>query len=170
MTLQRLAYTPSIEQPEPNEARTTASINKSMRGILETTWQDYGHSVRGAHAKSHGLLQGELRVLDGLPKELAQGMFARPGTYPVVLRISTNPGGILDDTVSSPRGFAMKVIGIQGERLPGSFERVRPGAAEGTTFPHQAGRSTWSRPPHWPRHRHHVRTRSVPATGATATA
>jgi len=41
------------------------------------------------HAKSHGLLQGELRVLDGLPKSLAQGVFARPATYPVVLRIST---------------------------------------------------------------------------------
>ena len=91
-----------------------------MRGILETTWQDYGHSVRSVHAKSHGLLQGELRVVDGLPDTLAQGMFARPGTYPVVLRISTNPGDILDDAVSSPRGLAKKIIGVPGERLPGS--------------------------------------------------
>lgn len=119
-SFQPLAYNPAIEHPEPDEARATASINASMRGILETTWQDYGHLVRSVHAKSHGLLQGELRVLDSLPKSLAQGVFARPATYPVVLRISTNPGDILDDAVSSPRGLAMKIIGVEGERLPGS--------------------------------------------------
>ena len=43
-----------------------------------------------------------------------------PATYPVVLRFSTNPGDILDDTVSAPRGLAMKIIGVEGERLPGS--------------------------------------------------
>jgi len=115
-----LAYEPGVEHPEPDEARATASINQQMRGILETTWKDYGHAVRSVHAKSHGLLQGELRVLDGLSGDLAQGVFARLGTYPVVLRISTNPGDILDDTVSSPRGLAMKIIGVEGERLPGS--------------------------------------------------
>ncbi len=97
-----------------------AAINRQMRGILQTTWADYGHSVRSVHAKSHGLLQGELRVLDGLSDSLAQGVFAHPGTYPAVLRISTNPGDILDDTVSSPRGLALKIIGVEGERLPGS--------------------------------------------------
>ena len=63
---------------------------------------------------------GELRVLDGLPGTLAQGVFSHPATYPVVLRISTNPGDILDDTVSSPRGLALKIIGVEGTRLPGS--------------------------------------------------
>lgn len=117
---QALAYDPAVEHAEPDEALTIASINRAMRGILQTTWQDYGHSVRSVHAKSHGLLQGELRVLNNLPAHLAQGVFARSGTYPVVLRISTNPGDILDDTVSSPRGLAMKIIGVEGERLPGS--------------------------------------------------
>ncbi len=91
-----------------------------MRGILETTYKDYGHAVRSVHAKSHGLLQGELRVLEGLPAELAQGAFAMPGAYPVVMRFSTNPGDILDDSVSTPRGLAVKIIGLEGERLPGS--------------------------------------------------
>ena len=115
-----LPYDPSVEHAQPDEAAAVASINASMRGILETTWQGYGHAVRSVHAKSHGLLQGELAVLDGLPKHLAQGVFARPVTYPVVLRISTNPGDILDDTVSSPRGMAIKIFGVAGERLPGS--------------------------------------------------
>ena len=108
------------EHVKPDEQAAIASINEVMQGIRETTWHDYGHSVRSVHAKSHGLLEGELRVLDNLPATLAQGLFAQPAAYPVVLRISTNPGDILDDTVSSPRGLAIKVIGVPGERLPGS--------------------------------------------------
>ncbi len=114
-----VSFSADVEQPAAGEAQTIATINASMRGILETTWQDYGHAVRSVHAKSHGLLQGELQVLE-LPETLAQGVFAQPKTYPVVLRFSTNPGDILDDTVSSPRGLALKIIGVEGERLPGS--------------------------------------------------
>ncbi len=120
MNASPLAYAPAVEQPAVDEGRAIRSINRRMRGILETTWADYGHSVRSVHAKSHGLLQGELRVLDGLPSSLAQGVFARAASYPAVLRFSTNPGDILDDTVSSPRGVAIKLIGVEGERLPGS--------------------------------------------------
>ena len=115
-----LPFSAGIEQPRPDDGQTNASINRLMRGILETTWNDYGHAVRSVHAKSHGLLAGEMQVLGGLPPELAQGMFAVSAVYPVVLRISTNPGDILDDTVSAPRGMAIKVIGVAGERLPGS--------------------------------------------------
>lgn len=115
-----LSFDRSAEQPQPGDQAAIESINTLMHGILETTWADYGHSVRSVHAKSHGLLQGELRVFDGLPESLAQGLFAKGATYPVVLRISTNPGDILDDTVSSPRGMAMKIIGVEGDRLPGS--------------------------------------------------
>ena len=115
-----LPYSADIEQPRPDEAQVSGSINRLMRGILETTWSDYGHAVRSVHAKSHGLLAGEMQVLGGLPPTLAQGIFAHPAVYPVVMRISTNPGDILDDTVSAPRGIAIKVIGVEGERLPGS--------------------------------------------------
>jgi len=36
------------------------------------------------------------------------------------MRFSTLPGDVLDDSVSTPRGLAMKVIGVEGERLEGS--------------------------------------------------
>ena len=115
-----LAYDAAVEQPAPEEAEAVASIHRRMHGIPETTWADCGHSVRSVHAKSHGLLQGEIQVLTGLPASFAQGVFARPGTFPVVMRFSINPGDILDDTVSSPRRLAIKVIGVEGDRMPGS--------------------------------------------------
>ncbi len=51
---------------------------------------------------------------------MAQGLFERPGSYEAVLRFSTNPGDILDDSVSTPRGLALKIVGVEGERLEGS--------------------------------------------------
>jgi catalase len=75
--------------------------------------------MRGVHAKTHGILRGELHVSDLLPAVLAQGLFRQAGTHPLVMRFSTIPGDVLDDSVSTPRGLALKIIGVRGERLPG---------------------------------------------------
>lgn len=115
-----LRYAPAMERAEPDEAETVAGIVEAMHHIQEVTYRDGGHGLRSVHAKAHGLLRGELRVAAGLPPVLAQGLFARPGTYGAVLRFSTNAGDILDDSVALPRGLALKVIGVEGERLPGS--------------------------------------------------
>ena len=113
-------YRPDAEQTTEDEAEAIASIRASLRKIVQTTFDDGGHGLRGVHAKSHGLLEGTLRVRDGLPPNLAQGLFATPRSYPVVMRFSTNPGDVLPDSVSTPRGLAIKVIGIDGARLFGS--------------------------------------------------
>ncbi|BDA86913.1 catalase [Aureimonas sp. SA4125] len=123
--LHPLLYAPDCEMLEPDEAETAAAIVETLRSIMETTSADYGHAVRSVHAKSHGILRGELRISDILPPELAEGLFAHAATYPVVLRFSTNPGDILDDSISVPRGLAIKVVGVEGERLEGSDGSVQ---------------------------------------------
>ncbi len=115
-----LPFDPSFETPEPDEAQTTAQFVETLRGISETTFKDYGHAVRSLHAKGYGLLRGELRVFNNLPPHLAQGLFAKPATYPLVMRFSTAPGDVLDDSISSPRGLAIKLTGVPGPRLPGA--------------------------------------------------
>ncbi|MGF6571088.1 hypothetical protein ABH945_003209 [Paraburkholderia sp. GAS333] len=115
-----LPFDPTYEQIPEDEAETTRQLVEAMHSILEITSQDYQHGVRSVHAKSHGLLDGELTVLADLPPELSQGVFARPGTHKVVMRLSTNPGDILDDSVSTPRGLALKIADVEGARLPGS--------------------------------------------------
>lgn len=59
-------------------------------------------------------------MLGGLPPALAQGVFAGSATYPAVVRVSINPSDVMDDSISAPRGIAVKLIGVSGERLPGS--------------------------------------------------
>lgn len=111
-----LRYEPAFEVPEEDEAETTQSLIETLTRIGETVRKDEGHAHRGVHAKSHGLLLAQLDVLPGLPDMLAQGLFAQPGSYPVAMRISTVPGDLLDDAVSTPRGLAVKVVGVPGER------------------------------------------------------
>lgn len=113
-------YTTSIETIEPDEPETIRALEKQLHNILETTSRDYGHAVRAVHAKGHGIAHGTLTVPDTLPSELAQGLFAGPGTYDAIIRLSTNAGDILDDAISLPRGLALKIMGVEGERLQGT--------------------------------------------------
>ena len=115
-----LHFDPSFEQPSPEEAQTINEILKVMADVREKTYAHSGHARRSVHVKSHGILNGELKVMDNLPPYLAQGLFAEAKTYPLVIRWSTAPGDVLPDSVSTPRGFAFKVFDVEGERLSGS--------------------------------------------------
>ena len=117
-------YHADCEVPEKDEIETRDGLIKTLRGISETTCEDAQHATRSVHAKSHGLLVGELQVIDGLPSYFAQGIFAKAATFPVVMRFSAVPGDTLDDDVSLPRGLAIKVIGVEGARLAGSENAV----------------------------------------------
>jgi catalase len=117
-------FSDSVETHQEDEAETIAGLSATFDKILDTTSKDYGHAVRSVHAKAHAILQGTLTVAANLTPELAQGMFAKPGEHKVFMRLSTNAGDILPDAISLPRGLALKVLDVDGERLPG---------AEGTT-------------------------------------
>lgn len=117
-------FSPELETIQPGEAETVSDINATFDTILETTAKNSGHAIRSVHAKAHGILEGRLTIEPGLPPELAQGLFATPGAHKIYMRLSTNAGDILPDAISLPRGLALKILDVAGERLPG---------AEGTT-------------------------------------
>jgi len=117
---QPVRFSPDVETVEPDEAETVAGLEAQCKIIRDTTSADYGHAVRSVHAKGHGLAKGSLTVAQDLPAELAQGLFAAPGTYDSVLRLSTNTGDILDDSIALPCGLALKVMGVAGARLAGT--------------------------------------------------
>ncbi|MCY0389817.1 catalase family protein [Robbsia sp. Bb-Pol-6] len=131
-----LRYRDDLEQPKPDEAETIDKIIASMTHESEITAGRYDHAVRASHAKSTGLLKGELRVLDDLPEALRQGLFAMPESYPVVVRLAQGPGELLKDNVSTHRGMAIKVFGVQGEKLPGHHDATQDFVlASGPVFP-----------------------------------
>ena len=115
-----LIYRDDIETIAPDENETKQKIVDVMTEGMELARQKYGRSVRISHAKAHALLKGELIVEDGLPLHLAQGLFAKPGRYEVLVRMAQQPGELLDDSkLSTDRGMSVKVLGVKGPKLPG---------------------------------------------------
>ena len=113
-----LLYSSDVETIAPDEHITFDELSRAMQHITRHMATRYRHAYRPVHAKSHGVLVGTLEVLQNLPEPLAQGLFALPGAYPVILRFSTNPGDMLADNVSSPRGLAIKVLKADGSKVP----------------------------------------------------
>lgn len=115
-------YAPEVEQVPADEPETIAKIGAMMVQMAETVRGRHGHAMRATHAKATGLLKGELVVPAGLPAELAQGMFARPGRYDVLVRYSQGPSNPVADRASGQRGMALKVLGVEGPHVAGSRE------------------------------------------------
>lgn len=92
---------------------------KDMEAILqEKMSKDYpaGQTKRDAHPKNLAFLQAEFIVEPDIPAELKVGIFKLPRTYPAWIRISSASGKVQSDKVKDLRGFAIKIMGVQGER------------------------------------------------------
>lgn len=118
-------FGPGVETAEPDEQQQIDRIVAAMRAVSERLGERYRHGVRSVHSKSHGVVTGTLEVLPDLDTPYAQGLFARPGRYPTVVRFSTNPGDLLPDSVTTPRGVALKIVGPEGERMVEGHEGER---------------------------------------------
>ena len=131
-----LRYSDAIETIEADEQASIDGIIKGMTEESRTVEKSEGHAVRASHAKSTACVVGDLVVPDSLAPELAQGLFARPGTYRVAVRFAQGPGEHLGDRVSTHRGMSIKVFGVDGEKLPGHESATQDFVlASGTTFP-----------------------------------
>jgi hypothetical protein len=56
-------YDPRYEVLEDGEGDTQADLLDVLHDIADTTFRDTGQPLRSVHAKSHGLLRAEVRVL-----------------------------------------------------------------------------------------------------------
>ncbi len=115
-----LLYREDVETVAPDEHETQQKIIDVMTDGMHKVMEKTGRAVRISHAKAFGLLKGTLTVESGLPKELAQGLFAKPGTYEVLVRLATALGEVNDDSkVNTVRGMSIKVLDVEGPKLAG---------------------------------------------------
>lgn len=110
-------YNENVEVQQQDEQEIMQKIVDSMARVNKLMYEKYRHAIRDAHAKSHGILKGELQIYDNLPEHLSQGIFRNPKTYPVIVRFSTAQSSIVPDKMSAFRGMAIKIIGVEGEKL-----------------------------------------------------
>jgi hypothetical protein len=110
-------YREDVEQPRIDEEGLVFKIAASLNTNNVWALKKYRHGIRDAHAKSHGLLRGELTVYPDLPDELRQGLFAEAASYPVVARLSSTAGALRSDQTKGIRGLGIKVLGVSGPKI-----------------------------------------------------
>ena len=106
---------------EPDEERLITSIERLMRDKLEKDYPPEG-TRRDAHPKHTGLLEATFAVEANLPAELRIGLFAEPRTYQAWIRTSSASARPQSDAIGDVRGFAIKLRGVDGEKIPESDE------------------------------------------------
>ncbi|MDO9420567.1 MAG: catalase family protein [Herminiimonas sp.] len=72
---------------------------------------------RDAHPKMHGLVKAEFTIEPDLPPELQVGIFKEARTYQAWIRFSNQDGTIQPDTSRDIRGMAIKLMGVEGDKL-----------------------------------------------------
>jgi len=95
---------------------------EQLVGVLKTQMRkDYptGTMRRDAHAKSLGLVHGTLTIEDNLPDNLRIGVFSESREFPCWIRFSNSGGvgGVHKDDKPDVRGMAIKIVGVEGEKI-----------------------------------------------------
>lgn len=105
------------ERAYPNETGIAKQLAATIETVVRRDYQDRT-ALRDAHPKAHGCVRAEFRVMDGLPQELAKGIFISGHTYQAWMRFSN---GSSDATRADAKrdacGVAIKGLGVLGRKL-----------------------------------------------------
>jgi hypothetical protein len=117
----------SFVRYSPEVARTDSKFDSALETALDDVRRYISHplptaggvrAVRDAHAKGYGLARAELEILDGLPAEYAQGIYAHPGRHEAMVRFSNGSNQTLADAeLGNVCGVGVKFFDIDGPTL-----------------------------------------------------
>ncbi|WP_296405736.1 catalase family protein [Psychrobacter sp.] len=94
----------------------SADIRKEVQSSKGKNKLDY-HG-RAVHTKGYCALKARFEVLDNLPAEYAQGLYAKPSTHDAVIRFSNAAATVAPDRrLGLAIGLAFKVFDVDGLKL-----------------------------------------------------
>ncbi len=111
------------EEVRADEAQRFATYGQQFAALQARKSRKFGVG-RALHRKQLTSAEGVLQVLDDLPAFARHGLFARPGTFGVWVRLSNGGMDRAPDRVPDIRGFALRVLGVQGESALGNGPAV----------------------------------------------
>ncbi|WKU42854.1 catalase family protein [Streptomyces sp. VNUA116] len=114
-TFTPVRYSPGVAPPEPDFDRNLQQVIDIVEDFEKGSVEGEGEhrAVRFAHAKAYGLVRGTFEILDGVPPEYAQGIYARPGKHDVLVRYSNGLSHLgADRMLGNVVGMATKVFGV----------------------------------------------------------
>jgi hypothetical protein len=120
MAARFIPYTPDVEAADPGfDESLQTIIARTERYITDSVAAEgTGRAVRDAHAKGYGLVRAEVEILDSLPAEYAQGIYATPGRHEALIRFSNgSPHAGADARLGRATGLALKIFDIDGPTL-----------------------------------------------------
>lgn len=106
------------EKIAADEAQRFAGYGQQFAGIQARKSKKYGVG-RALHRKQLTAAQGRLEVLADVPDFARHGLFAVPGKFDVQVRLSNGGLDRAPDRTPDIRGFALRVLGVQGDSALG---------------------------------------------------
>src|SRR5262249_43281054 len=120
MPLDFVRYRPEIETLDPDLDQLLGQIigfwEKKVREspVVEGS----GRAVRGAHAKTFGVVKAKVQILRNIPPAYAQGIYRTPGRHDALIRFSSASNHLgADATLGRVLGCAMKIFDVPGTKL-----------------------------------------------------
>ncbi|WP_375512029.1 catalase [uncultured Nostoc sp.] len=132
------------EYPEKDELKYCDRMSELVKKNMDNLYggEKKKTAKRDTHSKTNAAVQGTLEIFDfdeaAIKQELSkraslteaqlqaislkQGLFAKPKQYPVWLRFANGAFSVKNDYEGDTRSMSVKVIGVEGERLPQSHE------------------------------------------------
>ena len=115
------------ENVDPAELYYVPSIIASARKLVDDVQANSGPTYRrDAHAKAHGCVTATFTVRDDLPETLRTGVFVPGREYKAWIRFSNGNAALQADDEKDARGMAIKLMGVEGEKLLPSPPGARP--------------------------------------------
>lgn len=106
------------ERAEPDEAATNQAMAETTTDYIIRRYSEGRRpAMRDAHAKQHGCVRATFDVRADLPSELRQGIFIPGKRYAAWIRFSNGASEISPDKDKDARGMAIKLTGVEGEKL-----------------------------------------------------
>lgn len=107
------------EQIAADEAQRFAGYGVQFAAIQARKSKKYGPG-RALHRKQLTAARGQLEVLADLPEFARHGLFATPHEFDVWVRLSNGGLDRAPDRMPDVRGFALRVLGVQGDSALGN--------------------------------------------------
>ncbi|MBE2228340.1 MAG: catalase family protein [Ignavibacteria bacterium] len=105
------------EYIEPGEEVYIENIARESANKIKALYTNNLPAKRDAHPKIHGLVRAEVIVLADIPDSLKIGLFKTAKKYDAWIRYSAGGTLALSDTTKQGRGMAIKLVGVDGEKI-----------------------------------------------------
>ena len=125
-----IKYDPKYITLSDEDNKVIDAITEDIRLYVKKSKElnNIDHHTRAVHAKSYCGLKAKFEVLDNIPKEYAQGLYAKAGTHDAIIRFSNAAAAISSDRrLGLGQGLAIKIFDVPGKKLA-------PGEENSTTF------------------------------------